>query len=275
MRPPIKPNAPPQAEPTISIIIATKNVADCIEACIKSIVGQSYPSYEVLVQDALSSDRTLGILRDYNPHTVKVTSEADDGIYDAWNRALARAAGAWIMFLGADDRFSHREVLSNRIDMLAHCSRPMDLICGRVALVGRNGTVEKLTGAAWNWPDMLTRQTVSHIGLMHHRRLFEKFGYFSTRYRIAGDYEFLLRLGPEINSLFVDEVEILAGAQGTSQAQISRVLLETFRIQRTRGDIGNVRASANLLIAAAKAVYRRSRQKSWNVRSLTPGVRRV
>ena len=254
-----------RAQPTISIIIATKNVADRIKTCINSILGQTYQSYEVLIQDALSADGTLAILRDYDPHRIKVTSEADDGIYDAWNRALARAAGEWIMFLGADDRFSHREVLSNRIDILARCPVRVDLVSGRIALVGKDGAVRKLMGDGWNWQSMRTHQTVPHIGLMHHRRLFDTFGHFSTHYRIGGDYDFLLRLGPETRSLFVDEIEFLAGAQGLSQTQISRALLETFHIQRARREIGNARASANLLIAAAKAVYRRSRQKAVEI----------
>jgi glycosyltransferase involved in cell wall biosynthesis len=250
------------SDPTISIIVATKNVADCIESCINSIIEQTYKSYEVMVQDALSTDRTLAILGSYDPRVVKVASEADNGIYDAWNRALRRTAGEWIMFLGADDRLAHAEVLSNRIKMLAPCSGNVDLVCGRIALMRRDGTVQKQTGAGWNWRNMRRYQTVSHIGLMHHRRLFDTFGRFSTRYRISGDYEFLLRLGPGINSLFVDEVEIFAGAHGLSQTQISRALLETFEIQRTRHDIGASRASLNLLIAGAKALYRLTRQSA-------------
>jgi glycosyltransferase involved in cell wall biosynthesis len=250
------------AGPKISIIIATKNAADGIESCIDSIIAQTYQSYEVLVQNALSTDGTLAVLQHYDPGIVKVTTEADDGIYDAWNRALTRAAGEWIMFLGADDRLAHAEVLSNRIKMLAPSSRKVDLVCGRIGFVGRDGTVQKQSGAGWDWQGMLRYQTVSHIGLMHHRRLFETFGYFSTRYRIGGDYEFLLRLGPDINSVFVDEIEILAGAHGLSQTQVFRVLLDTFQIQRATRDIGSARASVNLLSAAAKALYRRTRQRT-------------
>jgi glycosyltransferase involved in cell wall biosynthesis len=256
------------AGPKISIIIATKNAADGIESCIDSIIAQIYQSYEVLVQNALSTDGTLAVLQHYDPGIVKVTTEADDGIYDAWNRALTRAAGKWIMFLGADDRLAHAEVLSNRIKMLARSPRKVDLVCGRIGFIGSDGTVQKQVGAGWNWEGMLRYQTVSHIGLMHHRRLFETFGYFSTRYRIGGDYEFLLRLGPDINSVFVDEIEILAGAHGLSQTQVFRVLLETF--QRARRDIGNARASVNLLTAIAKAFYRRTRQRTADtLRALT------
>jgi len=105
----------------------------------------------------------------------------------------------------------------------------------------------------------LRYQIVAHIGLMHHRRLFEKFGLFSTQYRISGDYEFLLRLGAQMNAIFVDDVEVLAGAQGLSQRQVGRALIENFRIQRSRQDIGYALASGSLMLAGAKAVYRRGR----------------
>jgi hypothetical protein len=107
---------------------------------------------------------------------------------------------------------------------------------------------------------MLKYQIVAHIGLMHHRAIFENFGRFSTRYTITGDYDFLLRLGPSISAVFVDEVEILAGARGVSQRQIGRVLFENFQIQRSRRDIGYAMATVNLLSAAAKALYRSGRE---------------
>jgi hypothetical protein len=62
--------------------------------------------------------------------------------------------------------------------------------------------------------------------------------------------------------VFVDEIEILAGAHGLSQTQVFRVLLDTFQIQRATRDIGSARASVNLLSAAAKALYRRTRQRT-------------
>ena len=248
------------ATPNISIVVATRNAAAGIRACIDSIINQTYPSFEILVQDALSTDATLSILKDYDQARTKVTSEADHGIYDAWNRALGRAQGNWIMFLGADDRLAHPQVLQNRIHLLSNHAGRVDLVCGRIAFISEDGTVKKQTGAAWNWQSMLKYQVVAHIGLMHHRAIFENFGCFSTRYTIAGDYDFLLRLGPGVNAIFVDEVEILAGALGVSQRQIGRVLFENFQIQRSRHDIGYTLATLNLLSAAAKALYRSGRE---------------
>jgi glycosyltransferase involved in cell wall biosynthesis len=218
--------------PKISIIIATKNAAEGIGSCIDSIINQTYRSYEILIQDALSVDRTLAIVRGYDPDTVKVRTEPDAGIYDAWNRALARAGGEWIMFLGADDRLTHATVLDRRTQILAGDASEVDLVCGRIAFIGQKGRPQKQTGASWNWPDMLKYQIVAHIGFMHHRRLFGKFGFFSTQYRISGDYEFLLPLGAQMNAIFVDDVEVLAGAQGLSQREVGRALIENFRTQR-------------------------------------------
>lgn len=245
--------------PKISVIIATKNAAEGIASCIDSIINQTYRSYEILIQDALSVDRTLTIVRGYDPETVKVRSEPDAGIYDAWNRALARARGEWIIFLGADDRLAHSTVLDRRMQILARDPKEVDLLCGRIAFIGQKGRPQKQTGAPWNWPTMLRYQIVAHIGLMHHRRLFEKFGSFSTQYRISGDYEFLLRLGGQMNAIFMDDVEILAGAQGLSQRQVGRALIENFLIQRSRQDVGYALASGNLMVAGAKALYRRGR----------------
>ena len=68
------------ATPNISIVVATRNAAAGIRASIDSIINQTYPSFEILVQDALSTDATLSILKDYDQARTKVTSEADHGI---------------------------------------------------------------------------------------------------------------------------------------------------------------------------------------------------
>lgn len=57
--------------------------------------------FELVIQDNGSGDEVIETLRsrDY----VKVVSEPDGGIYDAWNRALTRVSGDWVGFLGIDD----------------------------------------------------------------------------------------------------------------------------------------------------------------------------
>lgn len=87
-----------------SIITAVYNGEKYISRLMASVFNQSYPNIEWIVQDGGSKDGTLDKLR---PHAdrIKLVSEPDSGVYDAWNRALDRATGDWAIFLGADDFF--------------------------------------------------------------------------------------------------------------------------------------------------------------------------
>jgi len=95
-----------------SIITACYNSEHCIERLLVSVLGQSYPNFEWIVQDGGSSDRTLELLRKYPDKRLLVQSEPDKGIYDAWNKAVARCTGDWAIFLGADDMFIDTHALA-------------------------------------------------------------------------------------------------------------------------------------------------------------------
>jgi len=94
-----------------SIIIAAMNAESLIQRAILSVLTQIYPDYEIIVQDGGSTDGTLEILRRFK-RRVNWTSEPDAGVYDAWNKALARVTGDWALFLGADDFLLDKEALS-------------------------------------------------------------------------------------------------------------------------------------------------------------------
>lgn len=95
-----------------SIITASYNSEKYIERLLLSVLGQSYPHFEWLVQDGGSSDRTLEILKKYPDKRLLWQSEPDKGIYDAWNKGVARCTGDWAIFLGADDMFVDEHTLA-------------------------------------------------------------------------------------------------------------------------------------------------------------------
>src|SRR5687767_5278814 len=88
-----------QTSKTFSIIVANYNRADTLKRCIDSALGQERASYEVIVVDGGSKDRSLDILREYGEH-VRWRSEPDRGIAHAWNKGIASAKGEWLYFLG-------------------------------------------------------------------------------------------------------------------------------------------------------------------------------
>src|SRR5271154_255630 len=85
----------------ISIITASLNRKEFIGAAIDSVLAQNYPDFEHWIIDGGSSDGTLEFLERY-PH-VKVLSESDRGVFDAWNKGVDRAEGDLIAILNSDD----------------------------------------------------------------------------------------------------------------------------------------------------------------------------
>ena len=88
----------------ISIITASLNRKKFIGAAIESVLAQNYPNFEHWIIDGGSSDGTLAFLKQY-PH-LKVLSEPDRGVYDAWNKGIARASGEVVGFLNTDDQYT-------------------------------------------------------------------------------------------------------------------------------------------------------------------------
>ncbi|WP_249896621.1 glycosyltransferase, partial [Salmonella enterica] len=74
--------------PLISIIIATFNSELVIANCLQSVISQSYKNIEVIIMDGGSYDKTLDIARSFKDERIKIVSEKDRGIYDAWNKAV-------------------------------------------------------------------------------------------------------------------------------------------------------------------------------------------
>ena len=88
--------------PLFSIITPSYNYAKYVRECIESVKAQEGVTFEHIVFDAVSTDGTLDILREY-PH-LDVTVKPDRGMSDAINKGFRKAKGKWVMWLNTDDR---------------------------------------------------------------------------------------------------------------------------------------------------------------------------
>ena len=77
--------------------------------------------------------------------------------------------------------------------------------------------------------------TTAHVGSLHRFDLFEKYGNYDTGYKIAGDYELLLRPGKDLNSIFVGEVTAAMLAGGNSDCFAALTEIQRAKIRRTGG----------------------------------------
>ena len=179
---------------TITVITVCFNSAKTLEACIQSVVMQDWPNIQHVVIDGASTDGTLEILERYQSKLSNVISEPDKGIYDAMNKGLRLATGDVICFLNADDLYANSSVLST----VAHHFQNADLdaLFGDVIFFNPNNpdkTIRRYRSdrfspskLAWGWMP-------SHPAIFLKKKIMDQVGFFKTNYRIAGDYEYVVR----------------------------------------------------------------------------------
>jgi glycosyltransferase involved in cell wall biosynthesis len=99
---------------TVSVVTVTFNAAATVEEAVRSVVEQQGDfALDYHIVDGGSSDGTLDALAPYEDRIAQVTSEKDNGLYDAMNRGVARAKGDIISILNADDRFADPQVMAD------------------------------------------------------------------------------------------------------------------------------------------------------------------
>lgn len=231
-------------KPMISVIVAVLNGAQTIQRCIDSFARQSYSEKELIIIDGQSQDGTVEILKRNNNSIAYWETDADRGICHAWNKALARSSGDWICFLGSDDFIWDDSVLESAALLLQDAYPPYKVTYGPIYTVQPDGTVLEMVGAPWNKVKRAFSQimAIPHQGVFHHRSLFESHGYFDEDFRVAGDYELLLRELKDGNALFLDELIISAmQREGISQLwDKSLLVLEEYAKAREKNNLKNL-----------------------------------
>jgi glycosyltransferase involved in cell wall biosynthesis len=181
--------------PKISIITVVRNGMPYVEQTIESVLNQGYNDMEYIVIDGGSTDGTIEAIKSYESRISKWISERDEGIADAFNKGLSFATGDYLLFLNSDDALANQNVLKEIAEKIVLNEFP-PLIYGDYNILGRDsgeimyhGTV-KLTRKG-----LLHGQVLPHPCLFTKRSYFEKYGGFDPQFRIAMDYEWLLRGG--------------------------------------------------------------------------------
>ena len=176
-----------------SIITVTKNAAATLERSIQSVAKQQHRPRDYIIVDGASSDGTSAIVDRYRDSITHFISEPDQGIYDAMNKGLALARGDFVHFLGADDSLIDDRALADVAEALDRA--PCDLLYGGIEVRFADGRVVPFMPPPPE--DALTfmiRGCLPHQASFASRRAFDLAGKFDTRYRIAGDYDWFLRV---------------------------------------------------------------------------------
>lgn len=179
----------------ISVVTVVYNGEAYIESCIQSVLSQNYQDLEYIVIDGGSKDNTMKIVDQYRDRIDVVVSEPDKGIYDAMNKGLKRATGDAVGTLNADDFYSAPNVISRVAELFE--SKGVDCVYGDLVYVkpeDTNKVVRYYSAKGFRVPHLLQGDMPPHPTFFAKTDLFKQHGYFKPHFKIAGDYELMLRL---------------------------------------------------------------------------------
>ncbi len=235
--------------PLVTVVTAVFNGQPHVAGCLESVLTQDYPNIEHIILDGGSTDGTLDVLRQYDDRVAFWKSEPDKGVYDAWNKGLALAQGEWIAFLGSDDEYLPGAIRAYM--ELAVQSPNADYLTSHIRWQHSAG-YSRQQGGPWSWPLYSRYMCSAHVGSMHRRRLFYKYGQFDLSYKITADYEFLLRPRGALRTAFLPQTTIMMRAGGVSDS--TAALHEASRAKIHTG--GRARWTALPELALALCKYR-------------------
>jgi len=244
--------------PLISIIVAVYNGAQTLQRCIDSIAQQSYVNKQLIIIDGGSNDGTLALLQANQQYIDFMLSEPDTGIYNAWNKGLIQVNGDWICFLGADDYFRDDQVLSTMAQYLVQLPKSIRVAYGQILLVNSGGEDLYLSGSPWSMVRERFKQLMSipHPGTMHHRSLFSEHGQFNESFRIAGDYELLLRELKSADAAFIPDLVTVVMPQGGVSSTPENALQQLYEVRAAQRLQGLSRPGISWLMAMARVYIR-------------------
>ena len=224
----------------ISVVTAVWNRAATVGGAIDSVAGQTHPHIEHLVIDGASTDGTIAEVEARRSSGMVVVSEPDRGIYDALNKGLARSTGEVVGLLHSDDFFADERVIE-RI-AAAFADPAIDAVYGDLDYVSATDPARIIRHwrAGEATPAKLRRGWMPpHPTLFVRRHVFETHGAYDTQYRIAADYDAVLRWFGKagITSAYIPEVLVKMRVGGESNASLAKIL------RKSREDYRALRAN--------------------------------
>lgn len=178
----------------ISIITAVYNDEDHIEGCIRSVLEQTYPEIEYIVIDGASTDKTQDIIKKHSSRISKFISEKDNGFYDALNKGIKNATGDIVGVLHSDDIFYDKTVIESIANVFN--SEEIDSVYGDLIYVKENDAskvVRYWEAGEYSQKKIIFGWMPPHPTFFVKKKIYEKYGLYDMQFKIAADYEMILR----------------------------------------------------------------------------------
>ena len=202
----------------VTIIMAVYNRQDTIARALSSLRSQRYKNIQLIVVDGASDDDTVLNAQPFLTDRDVLVSEEDKGLYDALNKGLRLADGDVVGFLHSDDVLPSSDVLEEVVKRFNEYD--VSMVYGDAGFF--SGSDPKVLKRYYRSGLFCLRRLAwghmpAHPTVYLRRAIYSQIGYFDDTYKIAADYEFLVRLAKnEIKYQYIKRPLILMQTGGLS-----------------------------------------------------------
>ena len=216
----------------VSIITVCLNSEKYIEQTIKSVLHQTYKEIEYIIVDGKSTDNTLSIVDKYKPlfgTRLRVISEKDNGLYDAMNKGIINSTGELIGIINSDDWYEN-DAVERAVE--EYKKNQQRVIYGGVLRIRDN----KISNIDISDYHELPNSMLNHTSVFVPKILYKKYGFFNCNYKIAADYDLMLKLFKnEVEFKFIP-ITLAYFREGGISAQNNKICIqEQVNIKRKYG----------------------------------------
>ncbi|MBF4507164.1 glycosyltransferase [Flavobacterium sp. JLP] len=220
----------------ISIITVVYNNEKTIKDALESVLGQTYKNIEYVIIDGNSKDNTVSIIREYESRLGYFVSEKDNGLYDAMNKGIRSATGDVIGILNSDDLYQDFEVITDVMEQFNNDS-DLDVLYGNLVYVKSNDTDAIVRN--WKCKPYYDRffengNVPPHPALFVKRSVYDKVGLFNLDYKLAADYELMLRMLKKYNFKikYIDRLIVKMRLGGATNQSFTNIINQNKEIVR-------------------------------------------
>lgn len=216
------------------ITICYNNLAELISTC-QSVDKQTIKPEEHLIING-SSNKEIEDWFEKNPQPSyrKTFHEPDNGISDAFNKGIEKSKGEITHLLNSGDRYADDKAIET---VLAVFKQDPELGWVHGKYIQHRGNMDVISGVPFDaqqlWKGM---RTVAHPTMFIKKAVYLKHGLYNLTYKIAMDYDLLVRIRHEKNR-FIDRPLVYFAPGGASNVHFRKGLEEVKRSHRAH--IGN------------------------------------
>lgn len=192
----------------ISVVIPAYKRGHVIERAIRSVMGQTYQNFEILVVDDASKDETEAIVVSLSKEDSRIRylcHETNRGAQAARNTGIKAAQGEWIAFLDSDDYFTPNSL---EVRLLVAQNEGVKIVTSKCLVLNKDGSSHIYGNPEFD--GYIYRHLLAYYGplfssLLVAKKALEKVGYLDEQIVSYQDWDTEIRLAKYYSFGFVAE----------------------------------------------------------------------